>query len=345
MTGAPFRVTAVVVNWRQPELTSAAVRSLETQEGLEAARGRRGVDLSIVVVDNGSGDDSARVLAERHPQHRVLPVQVNGGFGAGVNAGIRAAGDDQDAFVLLNNDAAAGPLFVRSLVDALVEDPRAGAVTARIVLRDLYRRVPSGQPQGGDARGALVAADGTRWVPDASGEALLNSTGNEMTRSGNGRDRDWLVPVSLDSRAAGEAMGFSGGASALRAAALREVGLFDESLFMYYEDTDLSWRLRRAGWSIRYAPGATVQHAHAASSGTGSALFRFHNERNRILVAAKHAPLPVLLTALARTAFRRRLTSLAAAVRRLPAALGERRRLDREAVVPRSAVAALLVED
>jgi GT2 family glycosyltransferase len=194
----------------------------------------------------------------------------------------------------------------------------------------------------------------------------VNSTGNEMTRSGNGRDRDWLAPADTLQRPAGEVFGFSGGAASLRASALVHVGLFDESLFMYYEDTELSWRLRRAGYSVGYAPDAVARHAHAASSGTRSELFRFHNERNRVLVSVKTAPAVVAATALARTAVatlrssllalrsgspdaraaaRGRRRSLAAAVRLLPAALGERRRIDREATVPRSEVARLLVAE
>lgn len=322
-----------MVNWRQPDLTSAAVASLERQTGLD------GFDVVITIVDNGSGDGSAEQLAARHPEHTVVATRTNGGFGAGVNAGIRAV--PADAYVLLNNDAEAEPGFVAALVGALERSPRAGAVTARIVLRQRYRRLAPGAPAAPDD---LVGFDGGRWVVDATGSELLNSTGNESTRSGNGRDRGWLTPAG-SAGPAHDPFGFSGGASALRGSALAEVGLFDESLFMYYEDTDLSWRLRRAGWGIVYEPGATVRHAHAASSGTGTELFRFHNERNRILVAAKHAPVAVLLTAIARTAFRRRLRSLAAALGRLPAALGERRRLDRAAVVPRAEVAALLVGD
>ncbi|WP_291044105.1 glycosyltransferase family 2 protein, partial [Herbiconiux sp.] len=263
-----------MVNWRQPEFTSAAVASLERQTGLE------GVDVVITIVDNGSGDGSAELLAARHPEHTVVAAPTNGGFGAGVNAGIRAV--PADVYVLLNNDAEAEPGFVAALVGALESSPAAGAVTARILLRERYRRLPPGSP----APDALTGFDGGRWVVDPAGAELLNSTGNESTRSGNGRDRDWLTPVASAAPPTAEPFGFSGGASALRAAALDEVGLFDESLFMYYEDTDLSWRLRRAGWSIGYAPDATVRHAHAASSGTGTELFRFHNERNRILVAA-----------------------------------------------------------
>ncbi|GLK17674.1 glycosyltransferase family 2 protein [Herbiconiux flava] len=331
---ARVTVSAILVNWRQPELTSRAVASLERQTGLA----ERGLDLAVVIVDNGSGDGSLALLRERHPQHLVIDGGRNDGFGAGVNTGIRAR--PADVYVLLNNDAEAEPGFVAALVDEL----RAAGGT------------------GNDRRGAVTA----RILLAGTDPLLVNSTGNEMTRSGNGRDRDWLVPAADEHRPAGEVMGFSGGAAALDARALDDVGLFDESLFMYYEDTDLSWRLRRAGWSIRYSPDAVVHHAHAASSGTGSDVFRFSNERNRMLVALRHAPAPVALTAVARTAAgtlrallavartpspehradaRRRLRSFGSALRLTPANLALRVRIDRAARVPRRAVAAFLVAE
>jgi GT2 family glycosyltransferase len=143
--------------------------------------------------------------------------------------------------------------------------------------------------------------------------------------------------------------GFSGGAAMLRRDAALSVGGFPRRFFLYYEDTDLSWRLRLAGWSIRYEPTAVVHHRHAASSDVSSALFAFHNERNRLLTLARCAPLGgasrawarfVLTTAslaLRHVGGRRgrqpqnlqvglRIRVLAAAIRLLPWALSSRRR-------------------
>ena len=69
-----------------------------------------------------------------------------------------------------------------------------------------------------------------------------------------------------------------------------ETGDFDPDFFLYYEDTDLSWRLRAAGWTVRYEATAVVRHAHAASSDTRSRLFRFYDDRNRLLMLIKNAP-------------------------------------------------------
>jgi GT2 family glycosyltransferase len=87
-----------------------------------------------------------------------------------------------------------------------------------------------------------------------------------------------------------EVFGFSGGAAVLRTLAVQAVGGIPASFFMYYEDTDLSWRLRLAGWRIVYEPSAVVRHRHAASSDVRSEMFAFHNERNRLLTLVRNAP-------------------------------------------------------
>src|SRR5207253_4471667 len=84
-------------------------------------------------------------------------------------------------------------------------------------------------------------------------------------------------------------------------------GLFDERFFLYYEDTDLSWRGRLLGWRYRYVPASVVRHEHAASSGEGSDVFRYFVQRNRLLMLAKDAP--------PRTAARATLVEARSAVR------------------------------
>lgn len=95
-----------------------------------------------------------------------------------------------------------------------------------------------------------------------------------------------------------EVFSFCGGAVALRADTLREVGLFDPSYFLYYEDMDLSWRMRYAGWKIQYVPTSVVRHEHAFSSGEWSPFFRFWVDRNRRLTLVKNAPLAVAIKAI-----------------------------------------------
>ncbi|MCU1432630.1 MAG: glycosyltransferase family 2 protein [Actinotalea sp.] len=331
-------VSVVVVTWNGLDLTLRCLESLRSQR-------TEGLDVELVVVDNGSTDGTAGVIGAM-PDVTLVPLATNTGFAGGVNAGIRAT--RRPVVVLINNDATAEPDFLAQLVGPLDADRsgRLGATTGRVVLSGLFR------PARPDELHGLVGQDGARWVRAEAGTQLLNSTGNEVTRSGNGRDRDWLAPADT-APARPEVFGFNGGSAALRRSALEDVGLLEESLFMYYEDTELSWRLRRRGWSVHHVPTAVTLHDHAGSSGTSTAFFQHHNERNRLLVALVHAPLGVVVRGLARAAVRcvvgpdrrRRARTLAAVAARLPWALTRRAAVDRSATVPRSGVAALLVPD
>ncbi len=333
-----MRVSVVVVTWNGLELTRRCLDSLRRQE-------LDGLQLELLVVDNGSQDGTAEALKDEADLHLVA-LPENLGFAGGVDAGVRASAGE--ILVLINNDAVAEPSFVRRLVAPFAGPTagRLGATTGRVVLSGSFAPAPASDP------GVLVAHDGSRWARLPDGVRLLNSTGNEVTTSGNGRDRDWLAPADGPA-APSEVFGFNGGCAALRRAALDDVGLLDESLFMYYEDTELSWRLRRRGWDLRHVPDAVTVHDHAASSGTRSPFFLDHNERNRLLVALVHAPAGVVRRALVRTLARtvlgpdrrRRLRVLGSVLRRLPWALRRRRAVDRTATVPRSVPAALLVAD
>jgi GT2 family glycosyltransferase len=118
---------------------------------------------------------------------------------------------------------------------------------------------------------------------------VINNAGTALDPNGDAADRaiyepdrgQWDTPQDIEA--------FCGASVLLRREALERVGLFDRDFFMYYEDTDLSWRLRAAGYRLRYAPSSRLRHAHAASSQEWSPLYSFHTARNRILMIAKNA--------------------------------------------------------
>ncbi|SJM66244.1 glycosyltransferase [Gulosibacter sp. 10] len=278
----PIRsLLAIVVTWNGGEEAALAVRSLVRQSVPDRA-------LSVLVVDNGSADDTVpRCRAEGAA---VLELGENLGYGTAANRGMAFA--RADAYVLCNQDAIYEQGFVAGLADALDASPGAGAATAQVRLAGRFER---------DAEGGFVGHDGERWRRvEEGGVELLNSTGNQVTRSGNGRDRGWLAPVGTEFPRA--VFGIHGGACALRAAAVAPLGGFDERYFMYYEDTDLSWRLREAGWTVVYAAEAVSVHRHAGSSGTASARFIEWNTRNRLWCALRNGPFAMRLTATTRTA-------------------------------------------
>ena len=254
---------------------------------------RSGEGDHLVIVDNGSDDDSLTVLREglgelrgaaNHARVSLVNAGTNDGFGAGVMAG--AAGLEEGTVVLLNNDATVRDGFLDALLAPLGE--AVGATTALILLTGRWR------PAAPSDEEFLVARDGSRWTrvteTERGGQVLINSTGNEVDNAGNGYDRSWLDPADSPLPAP-EVFGLCGGACAIDADAWRVVGGVRTDLFMYYEDTDLSYKLREAGYEVRFVAGAVVDHEHAASSGTSSPMFLRVNARNRIIVAAQHAPL------------------------------------------------------
>ena len=119
---------------------------------------------------------------------------------------------------------------------------------------------------------------------------VINNVGSSLFRGGFGGDRGFLERDTGQYEEPAEVFAWCGGAVLLDRAYLDDVGLFDERLFLYYEDTDLSWRGRLRGWRYLYEPTSVVRHRHASSSGVGSPTFRFHTERNRLLVLVKNAP-------------------------------------------------------
>jgi len=282
----------------------------------------------VIVVDNASSDGTAQLLADDFPQASVITFARNTGFAGGVAAALDHVRTPYLA--LLNNDAAADPYWLERSVAVLRADAAVAAVTAKLLL----------------------------W-----GSGRINNAGVVLTRDGYGADR------GLDERdgppydRAAEVFGFSGGAAVLRTDAVQGAGGVPALFFLYYEDTDLAWRLRLAGWHVCYLPDAVVRHRHAATSNRDSPMFAYYNERNRLLMLLRSAPAGFAVRQMvrfcvtsaslaARRAMRQqvpdvpvfrlrlRLRVLAAVVRWLPWALRERRAIGRRAIVPRQVVAA-----
>ena len=314
-------VRIVIVNWRTPLLTERAARSLWPQL-------RAGDEL--VVVDNASAsadphDNSldhlrrlgAKLGSAGPARFGLVQARRNGGFGYGVNLGARNL--RQDALVLLNSDAYALEGFVDALTAPLGHD-LVEATTARLLLEGRWRLVDDGaEPPSPQAPGGVEAQtepttgathstgsaqlrglDGGIWVSDPSGVELINSTGNVVDACGNGYDRSWLAPAKQEHDSP-EVFGICGGACAISARAWHQLNGMRQDLFMYYEDTDFSYRLRRAGYRVQYVRQAQARHAHAASSDSASAAFTTWNTRNRLRVAARYAPASVAARALVNT--------------------------------------------
>ena len=216
-------------------------------------------DLEVVIVDN-----SGRGLVGRNgtaPGARVIENPCNAGFGTAINQGWR--GSTSPYVATLNDDAVAHPGWLAALVSALVARPDAGMCASQVRL--------FGEPRL-DSAGMLVARDGS------------------SKQRGHGRlpgDFPVLEEVLLP----------SGSAALYRRTMLEDIGGFDDTFFLYCEDTDLGLRARWAGWKCLYAPQAVVEHHYSHSAGGASPLKAYYVERNRLFVLVKNFPVRMLLAA------------------------------------------------
>jgi GT2 family glycosyltransferase len=248
-----YAVTAVVLSWNGRAHTLACLRSLG-QVDYEP--------FTVLVVDNGSTDGSPEAVAAEHPGVALLRLDENRGFAGGMNAGITAALEQgADAVLTLNNDMEVDAGFVGPLVAALAADPLAAAACPQILFADPPARI---------------------WY---AGAPLRAGRGHSGRNTGYGEPP---LPSSLAPYVTPRACG---GALLARRETLESVGLFDDDLFAYAEDTDWSLRAAAAGLHALVVPASVVRHAVSASSGgEASPDTIYYALRNGLVVGERHAP-------------------------------------------------------
>ena len=227
---------------------------------LDSLRRQSYREFEIIVVDNASTDTSCQVVWERYPEVRLVELPANLGLTGGVNAGIRQARGE--AIALLNNDTEAEPHWLEALTQALQEHPEAGSVASKILLFDRRHIIHSA--------GDYYRRDG---IPGNRG----------VWQEDHGQYRPGWV------------FGGCGGAVVYRRSLLEDVGLLDEDYFMYSEEVDLCYRLRRAGWEVWWVPGARVLHYGGQSSSQASTAMFLQLYRSKYLFFKKAYGRPAAL--------------------------------------------------
>lgn len=235
------RVHCIILNWRTAEMTLDAARA--------AMRALEGVDGAITIVDNDSQDGSfERLKAESAgwPGVRVLQSGRNGGYGAGNNFGIRAGLPDgaADYVYILNSDAFPAPDAIRVLRDYLDAHPDVG-------LAGSYIHGPDGDPHTTAFRFPSIASE-------FEGAASVGLISKLLKNS--------IVPLALPTTPT-RVDWFAGASVMIRQSVLDEIGLFDETFFLYFEETDLFRRAALAGWPAVYVPESRVAHVGSVSTG------------------------------------------------------------------------------
>lgn len=203
-------------------------------------------ELEVVIVDNNSADDSVSMIKERFPQVILLENNWNAGFAAGVNQGYSASTGDY--VLLFNPDARMKPGAIDRAVDFMEAHPECGICGARLVnpqgdLEPSARRFPSSWYKFLTTSGLSTRFASSRIFGRGDYRYFDHNSVLEV---------DW-VPGTF---------------SAIRRAMLQQLGFFDERFFLYYEETDLCLRAKRAGWKVYFIPDAEVVHEGGGCSKT-----------------------------------------------------------------------------
>ena len=215
------------------------------------------VDEFEVVVIDNSGTGRAQVASPR-VSPRFQVIANQRNVGFGAAINQAFRASTAPYLATLNDDAIADPHWLETLVADAEAHPHTGMFASEVRLAGTTEL---------DSAGMLIASDGSS--KQRSPAALV--------------DADTLLP--------------SGSAALYRRAMLDEIGLFDESFFLYCEDTDLGLRARWAGWDCRYVPGAIVGHRYSHSAGRASPLKAYYVERNRLYTIVKNFPARMLWAA------------------------------------------------
>lgn len=224
---------------------------------IEAVR-QDGRTHEVVVVDNGSRDDSLEFLRESYPEVRLVPLDRNYHFAEGNNRGVESV--QNDIVILLNNDVMVEPDFLRPLLDGF-HDKRVFAVASQVFFQDRTRRREETGKTGGEwKQGDLELFHGEVTAGDAQHKT---------------------IPI----------LWAGGGACAVDRRKFQALGGFDLLFYPFYlEDTDLSWQAWRRGWTVLMAPASVVIHKHRATSAARHTVDFIENtiRRNQILFVWKN---------------------------------------------------------
>jgi GT2 family glycosyltransferase len=243
-------VYVLVLNWGRPTETLDCLRSLD-----ELTYANR----HVLVIDNGSDDGSAAIIAEARPEVEILALPDNLGYAGGNNRGIEVARERGADYVwVINNDVNVDPSALQELVHAAESDPAVGALTTNVATM---------------REGSRVLAYAFR-----SNDEPVTCEGCEL----GFHAADGLIGPSL----------------LFRTSALERAGSFDESYFHYFEERDLVERIRRDGWLVGLACNARIDHFDGRSLPFESPQAAYYHLRNYLHHEQKlfgRSPLRVLL--------------------------------------------------
>ena len=248
------KVAIIVLNWNGKNDTLECLASIGKMDY---------PSIDVILVDNGSQDGSVAAIQRKFPEVMIVETKSNLGFAGGNNMGIRYALRNGAEYVLvLNNDTIVDPQLIKSFLASSTINPNAGIFGAKIY----YYYHPN-----------KIWYAGGRWVKNESNFIHIG-----MGCVDNGQDYSSVVETDY----------VCGCALFIRAEVLKKIGLFDEEYFLMFEETDLCYRAKRAGFKCLIVPNAKVWHKISVSfGGNESGTYCYFMMRNRLLWAEKNLPI------------------------------------------------------
>lgn len=269
------KVSIVVLNWNRKEDTLACLKSLEKLE-------TSGIMLQVIVVDNGSNDDSVKVLKKYKSRifgYAMLENSENLGFTGGNNRGIKGALKDKSDYVMmLNNDTEVDPALIAELLKVAKKYPNAGIFSPKIYF------------------GAGHEYHKSRYKKNESGKVIWFA-GGEVDWDNVSTVHRGVDEVDRGQYDKTEEVGNANGACMfVRTKVFKDIGILDDDYYLYWEETDFCQRAKLAERKIYYAPRALVWHKVAGTSEIGGDLHDYFLVRNKLLFGFKYASTKVKLS-------------------------------------------------
>lgn len=260
-------IAVIIVTWNVRDLVIEAIQSV--LDDMESS----GLDGQVYVVDSASSDDTVAIIRERFPQVDLYASPDNLGFGRSNNHAIKrvmVSSQLPNAVYLLNPDTITKQGATRALYDALLRQDHVGMVGAQLEYED-----------GSFQHGAFQFPGLKQlWVE------LFPTPGRLIESGFNGRyDRTLYIqdqPFPVD---------FTLGATMmLKPQVIQQTGMFDEDFFMYCEEIDWAWRIKKAGWEIQSVPTARIVHLSGKSTSQVRPQSLYNLWESRIRLFKKHYP-------------------------------------------------------
>lgn len=258
-----MELSIVIVNWKVKDLLWNCLDSIFAQKGPGY--------FEVIVVDNRSDDGSVEMIRREFPQVKLIRNESNVGFARACNQGIRVA---EGRFIfILNPDTLVKSNTLRNIINFMESNPK-------VAIGGCYIYYPDGRIQTSFYRFTRLK--------NLLGRTLLLYSFLPKTR--------FTAPLFVDCLDSSKSVErVCGGAMVVRREAFEEVGLFDESFFLYYEDEDLCFRMKQKGWMVTSIPNTKIVHHHSQSAKKNEAQAIFSSYRSQFIFYKKFHPLHKVL--------------------------------------------------